>query len=132
MIFVDTSFWFARAVAGDVRHDEARALQRAHAEEPLATSDRVLEETWTLLRRRRGHAAAIDTIRRVRASPRVEILIVDADLAAETWRWLTRHDERDYSFVDASSYACMRKGKILRAFAFDGDFSAAGFVELHP
>lgn len=130
MIFVDTSFWFARSAPTDVRHDEARELHRAHAGEPLLTTDRVLEETWTLLRRRRGHAAAVDTLHRVRASPRVEVWSVDAALAAETWRWLDRHDEREYSFVDASSYACMRKGRVPRAFAFDGDFSAAGFVEL--
>lgn len=45
-------------------------------------------------------------------------------------RWLRQHDEREYSFVDATSFAFMRQEGIDRALAFDGDFSAAGFVEL--
>jgi predicted nucleic acid-binding protein len=42
------------------------------------------------------------------------------------------NDERPYSFVDATSFALMRKLRIEEALAFDGDFAAAGFVELRP
>ncbi|HKG04390.1 MAG TPA: hypothetical protein VKB03_14530 [Conexibacter sp.] len=44
----------------------------------------------------------------------------------------TRRNEREYSFVDATSFAVMRRRRIREALAFDGDFSAAGFVELRP
>jgi predicted nucleic acid-binding protein len=44
--------------------------------------------------------------------------------------WLRRHDEREYSFVDATSFVFMRSRRIRSALAFDGDFSAAGFEEL--
>jgi predicted nucleic acid-binding protein len=44
-----------------------------------------------------------------------------------------RHDEREYSFVDATSFApLMRSMRIKRVPAFDGDFAAAGFTELRP
>ncbi|MGH2926619.1 MAG: type II toxin-antitoxin system toxin 23S rRNA-specific endonuclease VapC20, partial [Solirubrobacteraceae bacterium] len=46
------------------------------------------------------------------------------------WEWLRRHDEREYSFVDATSFALMRQLRLREALAFDGDFSAAGFVEV--
>jgi hypothetical protein len=39
---------------------------------------------------------------------------------------------REYSFVDGTSFSLMRALGIGAAFAFDGDFSAAGFVELRP
>ena len=55
---------------------------------------------------------------------------VDRALEADAESWLRRHDERDYSFVDATSFALMRHLGIEEAFAFDEDFSAAGFVEL--
>jgi predicted nucleic acid-binding protein len=42
----------------------------------------------------------------------------------------SRHDEREYSFVDATSFAVMRSLRIREALAFDGDFAAAAFVEL--
>jgi len=35
-------------------------------------------------------------------------------------------------FVDATSFALMRKLRMREALAFGGDFAAAGFVELRP
>jgi predicted nucleic acid-binding protein len=57
---------------------------------------------------------------------------VSHELEAQALRWLRRHDERKYSFVDATSFALMRSLRIKAALAFDGDFAAAGFVELRP
>ncbi len=54
------------------------------------------------------------------------------DVEADALRWLRRHDEREYSYVDATSFGLMRSLAIDRALAFDGDFSAAGFRELRP
>jgi predicted nucleic acid-binding protein len=46
--------------------------------------------------------------------------------------WLRRHDERPYSFVDATSFQVMRERRLREALAFDQDFTAAGFTELRP
>ena len=46
---------------------------------------------------------------RVLAAPGVRIEHVDEELEAEAWAWLRVHDERPYSFVDATSFALMRK-----------------------
>jgi uncharacterized protein len=61
---------------------------------------------------------------------RVRLEFVDRGLEDESLRWLRQHDEREYSFVDATSFALMRSLRIREALAFDGDFAAAGFVEL--
>jgi predicted nucleic acid-binding protein len=58
------------------------------------------------------------------------VVHIDEGLEAEAWRWLARHDERTYSFVDATSFALMRRHRLREALAFDGDFSAAGFIEV--
>ena len=63
---------------------------------------------------------------------RLEIVPVSPELEDRAWSWLRKHDERAYSFVDATSFALMRSMKIKDALAFDGDFSAAGFRELRP
>jgi hypothetical protein len=59
-------------------------------------------------------------------------LVAGVGLEEESLQWLRRHDEREYSFVDATSFALMRKLGIREAFTFEGDFAAAGSVELRP
>ena len=132
MIFVDSSFWIGYGMAVDSHHATALAVFDAYDAEPLVTSNLVRGETWTFLRRRSGHGAAVDFLDRLDAAERVEIVRVSRELEDEALSWLRRHDEREYSFVDATSFALMRSLRIREAFAFDGDFAAAGFVELRP
>jgi uncharacterized protein len=112
-------------------HDTAVALQRAGAG-PILTSNLVLGETWTFLNRRDGHTIAGRAIDLIRRSKRTTIERIDERQENEAWGWLARHDERTYSFVDATSFAVMCQRRIHEALAFDGDFRAAGFVEVRP
>ena len=121
MIFVDTSFWVALTNRRDDRHDEAALL--------LGTND-VRGETWTFLRRRAGHGAAVGFLDALATSPRIELVQVSESLEAEAQVWLRRVPDLEYSWVDATSFAVMRERAITDAFAFDGDFSATGFIEL--
>ena len=73
------------------------------------------------MRRRAGHASAVDFLDAIGRSPRLQLVQVGEDLEAEALRWLRRHDEREYSFVDATSFAVMRARKIREALAFDGE-----------
>lgn len=130
MIFVDTSFWVAARNKRDGHHLEAAALLQRHAGDTFLTTNHVRGETWTFLRKRLGHEEAVDFLDAVERSPRVRLVRVAEELENEALRWLRRHDERRYSFVDATSFALMRSLRMRAAFAFDGDFSAAGFQEL--
>ena len=132
MIFVDSSFWIAQQLPRDQRHTEALALEAGHVRGPLVTSTAVVAETWTFLRRRLGHARTMAWLDRTAAAPDVRTDRIDEELEAEAWAWLRVHDERPYSFVDATSFALMRRLRISDALAFDGDFAAAGFNELRP
>ena len=64
------------------------------------------------------------------ASPRLRIVQVTESLEATALTWLRSHAEREFSFVDATSFAVMGAMGIDRALAYDGDFTAAGFLEL--
>jgi predicted nucleic acid-binding protein len=130
VIFVDTSFWVALRNRRDPRHQEARALLERWADAGLVTSNHVRGEAWTYLRRKAGHASAVEFLDAVERSPRLRVVFVDERLEREALRWLRRRDEREYSFVDATSFATMRQLRVREALAFDGDFTAAGFVEL--
>jgi predicted nucleic acid-binding protein len=132
VIFVDTSFWVAIRNDRDGHHATASRLLTVADEHPLVTSNHVRGETWTFLRRKVGHAAAMGFLDHLGLSPRLQVVPVTSELEERAWVWLRRHDEREYSFVDATSFALMRSLKIKDALAFDGDFTAAGFRELRP
>jgi predicted nucleic acid-binding protein len=132
VIFVDSSFWIAIRLPRDEHHDDAVALLARHGGESLVTSNQVRGETWTFLRRKAGHASAVHFLDRLQRTARLATFFVDESLEEQALRWLRRHDEREYSFVDATSFALMRSLRIRAALAFDGDFAAAGFVELRP
>lgn len=129
MRFVDTSFWIGLRFARDGRHPTARAIWEG-GPGALLTSDLVVGETWTFLRRRAGHRAAVQFLDAAERLPSLTISHVDEGLRDEAWRWLRRRAERAYSFVDSTSFAMMRRRRLREALAFDGDFTAAGFVEV--
>lgn len=130
MIFVDTSFWIAVSTTRDAWHPEAMSLLEQFGDGSLVTSNLVRGETWTWVRRRKGHHAAVAFLDRLERSPRLRVERVTDRQEDEALRWLRRRAEREYSFVDATSFALMRALRIREAFAFDGDFGAAGFTEL--
>jgi uncharacterized protein len=78
------------------------------------------------------HASAVAFLVTLEGTARAEVRFVDRELEADALSWLRQQGERDYSFVDATSFAVMRKLGIREALAFGGAFAAAGFVELRP
>jgi predicted nucleic acid-binding protein len=133
VIFVDTSFWVALRNRRDTHHTDARELLLSPDLSPLLTTNHVIGETWTFLRRRTGHDLAVSFLDVVERSERLAVEHVTEQLQHQAMRWLRRHDEGEYSFVDATSFQVMTNSRIDTALAFDGDFTAAGFVELrHP
>jgi predicted nucleic acid-binding protein len=132
MIFVDTSFWVAYRNRRDAHHDDAVQLMTSHGDAGLVTTNHVRGETWTYLRRRAGHRSAVGFLDALATTSRVSIEAVDQATEDQALKWLRQHDEREYSFVDATSFVLMRRHRLHQALAFDGDFGAAGFVELRP
>ena len=130
MRLADTSFWVALAARRDRNHPDARALWSTQAE-PVVVTNHVAGETWTFLRRRAGHVVAVQALSVFR-STRVNLVHIDERDEGEAWKWLQRRDEREFSFVDATSFVLMRRLRIREALAFDGDFTSAGFTELRP
>jgi len=130
VIFADTSFWVALANRRDRHHAEAETLVRRIGDEQLVTSNHVRGETWTWLRRRDGHRSAVEFLDDLDRSERVEVVHLDPELERRALAWLRMHDEREHSFVDATSFALMRSMRLRDALAFDGDFTAPGFREL--
>ena len=127
--FADTSFWFARHEPQDRHHDVARNIDPGPR---IVTTEWVLGETWTLVNQWGNHQGAVRCVEAIRSFSNVEVEPVTASDLKAAWAWLSRHDERPYSFVDAVSFRVMQRRRLTEALAFDGDFSAAGFLEVRP
>jgi uncharacterized protein len=130
LVFVDTSFLVAAINPRDDRHDDAVALMPALDSGGLLTTNHVVGESWTLAGRRYGRHMAVGLIQALRGNPRYSILHARPEIEDRAFDWLLRHDEREYSFVDAVSFEVMREHGIEEALAFDADFEAAGFRTL--
>jgi predicted nucleic acid-binding protein len=133
MIFADTSFLVAGLIRRDKHHEAAVRLTSQIAGRRVVTTNHVRGEAWTWIRRRAWHGKAaemLDNLDDTRGH--IGVSGVSEQMEEEALRWLREHDEREYSFVDATSFAFMRTKGIAEALAFDGDFAAAGFIELRP
>jgi uncharacterized protein len=98
----------------------------------LVSSNHVRGEAWTYLRRRAGHRHAVAFLDAIERSPRVRVVTVPDELESQALRWLRRHDEREYSLVDATCFVLAKALRVREVLAFEGDSSAAGFVEPRP
>ena len=134
MKFADTGWWVAWALPSDGRHADALGmLERLGRSEQILTTNLVAGETWTFLRRKDSHRTALAFLDRLDTLTSAERLVmhrVTEGQEASAWDWLRRHDEGEYSFVDATSFRVMRDRRLREALAFDEDFAAAGFVEV--
>jgi uncharacterized protein len=133
VIFADSSFLIAYLIERDRNHEAAVKLYEQVAYQRVAITNHVRGETWTWLRSKSRHERAVAFLDSVgKGDGYIEVAHIPEGIEDEALRWLRQHDEREYSFVDATSFAYMRAKRISEALAFDGDFAAAGFTELRP
>lgn len=130
-IFVDASAWIALFDKYDPYYQRAVAywkeLQRQQRK--LITSDYILDEAYTLIRRGRGSlpmAIALHDL--VENSSVVEIVSINETLRQDAWQLFVTYTDKVISFTDCTCFAIMKQRGLFEAFSFDADFAGAGFV----
>jgi predicted nucleic acid-binding protein len=122
-LFVDTSAWYAAVDEADHGHERGKVVLTTT--EALVTTDHILIETWTLLRRRIGRKQALAFWERLGRVAMIEFVTsADAEVAlqiAGIWK------DHDFSIVDCTSFAVMQRLGIRRAASFDADFGIFRF-----
>ena len=100
-IFVDSSGWYALLDANDAGHASAlRRFQRAtDAKRPMVTTNHVVGETYTLVRRRLGNRAALAFLQEVRDDPLVHRSFVSEAWEQEAQELQAQYDDQPFSFV---------------------------------
>ena len=122
-VFLDTGAFLALADEDDDHHSAARSthteLLRSKAQ--LVTSNFVLSETYTLIRFKVGHHAASEFMKRFDRTEIKTLRVTETtEQAAKTI--FMRYNDKDFSFVDCTSFALIDHHRLDYAFAFDGHF----------
>jgi predicted nucleic acid-binding protein len=127
-VFVDTSAFVALRNRSEAEHERARlALTELIAEgAALFTSNYVFAETYTALMVRVGRGEAIEWGRRFRAGGAIDLVNLDRPTEEKAWEILERHDDKRWSYVDATSFALIERDGGEEAFAFDAHFTQRG------
>ena len=123
-VFVDTGAFYAWLDRRDRWHREARRCfeDLAREERPLAVSNLILAETYTLVRKRLGHRVAIRWLDSLDINL---ILQTEAD-HHQVCALLARYEDKDFSYTDALSFVLMERLGVRLAFTFDAHFRQYG------
>jgi uncharacterized protein len=127
-VFVDTSAFVALRNESEAEHEAARRTlaDLIGAGATLYTSNYVVAETYTALLVRVGRGEAIEWGRRFRAGEAIELVRLEQEAEEDAWEILERHDDKRWSYVDATSFALIERDGGGEAFAFDTHFAQRG------
>ncbi|MFW9780541.1 MAG: type II toxin-antitoxin system VapC family toxin [Candidatus Heimdallarchaeota archaeon] len=130
MIFIDTGAFFASKVKNDVNHSSAVRVEAEIREGKygkMVTTNYILDELYTLLRRRVSHEEAIEIGEAIRNSSNIRIIWILEALEKKSWEWFKESQDKTYSFTDCTSFVVMQSLEIGAAFTYDSHFAQAEF-----
>ncbi len=131
-LFADTSALYPAADRREEEHQRCREAYEAalRAGETMVTTEFVVAELHALALRRSHRDAAVEIVRRLTMTGRIEVKSVGPARLASAIDLLSTRRRRSYSLVDAVSFGVMRERGIERALTLDSDFEAEGFEVL--
>jgi len=132
-MMVDTWFWLALKDRSDQDHTLAVLANEEFIGRKViyVTTNFVLDETYTLLRRRVSPQVAIAFGREIRQATELgamEIVRVTAEMEQEAWVLFERYEDViGLSYTDCTTFAAMRKSDLACAVTNDRHFAMMGF-----
>ncbi len=128
-IFIDTGAFFAAELPRDQFYRRSREAWNEISDSTikLYSSEAVFQETAMLLHYRTGPESAIRWVELQMQSQSIIWLPVEAQVRRATLPWMRKFADQAVSFVDATSFAFMRRENIRHVFGFDRHFIRAGF-----
>jgi uncharacterized protein len=127
-VFVDTSAFVALRNRSEAEHATAREALVGLLTEGAAlfTSNYVFAETYTALMVRVSRKEAIEWGNRFRKGGAIDLVRLDRPTEERAWEILEQHEDKRWSYVDATSFALIERDGGSAAFAFDAHFSQRG------
>lgn len=131
-IFIDTSAFVALANRDDLNHQIAKELflNSIKKNERFITTNYVISETITLIRFQAGFDKACEFGRKFRNTKLIDVYWIDRILDDKIWGIFLKYKDKDFSYIDCSSFTVMKNNNIQYAFTFDKHFEQIGFLKL--
>jgi predicted nucleic acid-binding protein len=122
-IFLDSSALVALADRRDPDHTTvADFIQTIKGQALLVTTNYILDETVTVVKRRYGYQAAVQLGRIIRASEFCHYLILTAEDETMAWAIFEKYGDKAWSFTDCACLAVMQRLNIAEVLSLDAHF----------
>jgi len=134
-IFVDSWCWCAMVNRREEYHELVQDLIAELVEElaKFYTTNFILNETYTLIRTRVYHRAAVEFHRKLQTmidGKLVEVIHVTPEIEQDAWMLFERYADKEFSFTDCTSFVVMKQRRIASAITNDRHFEQMGFDTL--
>jgi predicted nucleic acid-binding protein len=106
-------------------------IQTTKEQVSLVTTDYVLDETVTVVKKRYGYESAVRLGRMLRASDFCRYLILTPEDEAATWAIFEKYEDKAWSYTDCSCLAVMQRLRISEVLSLDAHFRQMG-VQVWP
>ncbi len=131
-IFVDTGWFKGLIDKRDEYHIKSKNIfKRLKSERlPLVTTNFVVAEAFTLVRRKNGlyWANKLNGLMK-NLEDKMEIERVTLEDEGRVWDWFW-YDWKDLSYTDCTSFAVMERLELKKVVTFDDHFKMAGFEKV--
>ena len=125
-LFLDSSALFA-FVDRDEKSGVTVATYLEEAKRPLITTDLIFAESLSLITKRLGKKVGIETGLKLRSSEFARVITLDEAIRDEAWNLYQKYRDKDFDFIDATSFIFCRRRKIQEVLTLDRHFQQMGF-----
>ena len=122
LLFVDTNYLCALYNKSDSLHEKAKSISPSLHEFSMAISNFVLLESYTVISQRVSKNFAIAFKEDMYNEKYYSIYWMQKSLEDEVWDIFRSIKDKNFSYVDASILAVMKKEKIGHLLSFDTGF----------
>lgn len=122
-IVVDTNIICALYNPEDSLYEKAQRIKSLFTEYKPIVSNFILLEAYTILSQRISKEFAVSFGRRIKEKHSYAVVWISPKLEEEVWRVFVSIKDKNFSYVDASILAVIKKGKISHLLSFDAGFA---------
>lgn len=123
LLFIDTNYLCAYYNKLDSLHDKAKKISPSLKEFNVIISNFILLESYTVISQRVSKKYALLFKKDMYNQKFYSIFWIDKMLEQETWDIFASIKDKNFSYVDASILAVIKKGGINQLLSFDKGFS---------